>query len=156
MAVSRQTWCWRRSWELCILIRRQPGETGFQASRRRVSKPTPTATHFFSKAILTPTRPHLLMCHSLSQAYSNHHNIHSLSLKEIRTEIQTGQEPGDRTYFLMELMTTSLGMTLPTLGSTFPHQSLIKRMLPNNPVDGGIFSSGNPFSPMTLAYVKLT
>jgi hypothetical protein len=55
MAASRQTWCWRRNRELYILIQRQPGETVFQAARRRISKPTPTVTHFLPSNKTTST-----------------------------------------------------------------------------------------------------
>jgi hypothetical protein len=39
MAASRQTWCWRRSHEFDTQGSQE--KTGFQAVRRRVSKPPP-------------------------------------------------------------------------------------------------------------------
>jgi hypothetical protein len=47
------------------------------------------------------------------------------------------------------------GMAPPTVGWTFPHQSVIKKM-PIGQSDGDIFSVIVSFSQLTLAYVKFT
>ena len=63
MAACRQTWCWKRSWEFCICIRRQPRETDNlrhlggssipqwvePEHRRRLPKPTRMVTHFLQQ-----------------------------------------------------------------------------------------------------------
>ena len=53
---------------LHLVLKKQEKTTVFQAARRRVSKPTPTVTHFLqqghtcsNKATPAPTRPHLLI-----------------------------------------------------------------------------------------------
>ena len=70
MAVSRQTGCWRRSQEFCILIWRQPEDwlfcTGPSLNIGPQSLPQNDS--------LPPTRPHLLiMSLPMGQVYLNHH-----------------------------------------------------------------------------------
>jgi hypothetical protein len=74
---------------------------------------------------------------------------HNSPSKEVRTEIQTGQEPGGRgwcrghggelltdlfpmacsAFFLIELRTTNPGLAPPTMVWVLPNQSLIKKIL---------------------------
>ena len=56
-AVSRQAWCRRSCQE----------KTGFQVARMRVLKPIPTVIHFLQQCHTSK------QCHSVGQAYSNHH-----------------------------------------------------------------------------------
>ena len=48
MAASRQAWCWRKSRKSTSCSKGNL-KTGLQASRRRVSKSTPTVTHFLQQ-----------------------------------------------------------------------------------------------------------
>ena len=48
-------------------------KTGFQAARRRFSKPTPTVTHFLQQGHIYPDKV-IIPNSALGQAYSNHHS----------------------------------------------------------------------------------
>jgi hypothetical protein len=64
---------------LCLHMK-QLAEYWLPGTKTRILKPTSTMTH------LTAIRPHLLQqshtsqqCHSLGQAYTNHHNMHDVT-----------------------------------------------------------------------------
>ena len=98
MAVCRQTWYWRRSWECYILILTEEGDYLPQAGRQKEDliphsgqseqrSPKAHQWHIFSKATPPPIKPQLLIVllptanNSStwiygSQTYSKHHRQH--------------------------------------------------------------------------------
>jgi hypothetical protein len=73
MAVCRQTWYWRRSWEFYTVIHRQ------QKVKCKTSESTAQWHSSSSKATPTPTKPHLLIVplpmDLWGHFYSNHHIV---------------------------------------------------------------------------------
>ena len=73
MAVCRQAWCWRRSWEFCILTQRQQKKSVTLGIAWAYMTSKPVSSNILPPARRHPTliRPHFWICHILWDKHSN-------------------------------------------------------------------------------------